>query len=431
MSKTKQINWINPLDLAHQISISDYKENWVFLYSGLNKQIKNSKSYLCLYPQKEIVADDFCELEKNLTSQYFGYLAYDLKNQLENLNDGEKSFIDLPNLWVINFGLVIEFDHDKKITSVITRSGFRHDAAIQKIINSDTGLPHHIKRLAMTINSNFTKSEYLKKVKTIQTKIENGEIYQANLTRKFFGEFQNKPKNPFEIFLKLNYESPANYSSFLKLSENYIISSSPELFLKIDEQDKVLSSPIKGTAKKFKDKKLDQESQKNLQSSSKEQTENLMIVDLVRNDLSKYCLPNSVRAENIFKISSYKTLHHLSSDIYGIKNPNSSNLDIVKSCFPAGSMTGVPKIKAMEICQQLEKQNRGVYSGAIGFIGAKTCELSVVIRTLIIRENKFEFQVGGAITFDSNSKKEWQETINKAKGIAKTLGIKLQDLKKI
>ena len=126
MSKTKQINWINPLDLAHQISISDYKENWVFLYSGLNKQIKNSKSYLCLYPQKEIVADDFCELEKNLTSQYFGYLAYDLKNQLENLNDGEKSFIDLPNLWVINFGLVIEFDHDKKITSVITRSGFRN-----------------------------------------------------------------------------------------------------------------------------------------------------------------------------------------------------------------------------------------------------------------------------------------------------------------
>ncbi len=156
-----------------------------------------------------------------------------------------------------------------------------------------------------------------------------------------------------------------------------------------------------------------------------------MIVDLVRNDLSRHCLAGSVQVEKLFKISSYKTLHHLSSDICGIKKPNSNNIDIIKSCFPAGSMTGAPKIKAMEICSELEKQNRGVYSGAIGFVSNTECALSVVIRTLIVRENQFEFQVGGAITFDSDPQKEWQETINKAKGIAKTLGIKLTDLKKI
>jgi len=449
MLEIQQIKWADPLDLAHQISTSNYQENWVFLYSGLNEQIENSKSYICLYPQKEIVSDSFDELEKELGNKYFGYLSYDLKNQLEDLKDGEKSFLNLPNLWMINFGLVLEFDHDKKVINEFSlHSALRVSSLslqlsssssqrrlgsqqVQKdpILRWDGGINNY--NSIKNLTSNFSKSEYLEKVKTIQTHIQNGDIYQANLTRKFFGEFQVKPQNPFEIFLKLNHESPANYSSFLKLGENFIISSSPELFLKIDQSGKVLSSPIKGTAPRFEDKKLDEESKNNLQNSPKEQAENLMIVDLVRNDLSKHCLSGSVQVENLFKASSYKTIHHLSSDIFGIKKPTSNNLDIVKSCFPAGSMTGTPKIKAMEICSDLEKQNRGVYSGAIGFIGNQDCKLSVVIRTLIIKENKFEFQVGGAITFDSNPLMEWQETINKAKGIARTLGINLDDLEKI
>jgi len=431
MLKKQQIKWINPLDLAHKISVSNYNQNWIFLYSGLNNTITNSKSYLGLYPHKEIISDQLLELEQDLSKRYFGYLGYDLKNQLENLKNGKKTFINLPNLWMINFELVIEFDHDKKRTHLITKDAFGHKVAIQKIIN-DVEFQHRIQQQhIITIKSNFTKSAYLKKLKTIQTKIENGEIYQANLTRKFFGKFTKKPKNPFEFFLKLNRASPANYSSFLKLGKNYIISSSPELFLKIDGFGKVASCPIKGTAKRFKDKKLDEQSKYDLQNSPKERAENLMIVDLVRNDLSKNCLAGSVVVKNLFKISSYKTLHHLSSEIYGTKSYHANNLDIIKSCFPAGSVTGAPKIKAMQICIDLEKQNRGVYSGAIGFVSDEACELSVVIRTLIIKEKKFEFQVGGAITFDSNPQKEWQETISKAKGITKTLGIKLSELEKI
>ena len=480
----QKLKWCDPLDLAYQISISDYQKNWIFLYSGLNKTIKNSKSYLGLYPIKEIISDGFDELENTLQNQqnkwpkWFGYFSYNLKNQLENLTIDQKSLINLPNLWMINFGLVLEFDHDSKTI-------FVHQNQSQKIEeflshyniqsfnrNQKLRLPLKGGVTRCNLGSNFSKSAYLQKVKTIQKYIADGKIYQANLTRKFFGKFTTKPQNSFEIFLKLNAESPANYSSFLKLGEHHIISSSPELFLKIDphnnipellESDKicsgisapnkrgvgatarknkeditkstglcyVLSSPIKGTAKKFRDKKLDENSKRILQNSAKEKAENLMIVDLVRNDISKHCLSGSVQVKNMFKISSYKTLHHLSSDICGIKKPSASNLDVIKSCFPAGSMTGAPKIKAMEICSELEKQERGIYSGAIGFVDQNSCELSVVIRTLIIKDNQFEFQVGGAITFDSEPQQEWQETINKAKGIAKTLGIKLTELKKI
>lgn len=440
MLKEQKINWCNPLDLAYQISISNYKENWIFLYSGLHKQIKNSKSYICLYPQEEIISSDFQSLTKSLKNQqkkYFGYFGYELKNQLEEtLKSGKKSPINLPNLWMINFGLVLEFDHNQKILTVFssTPSSQRKLGSIIKRITGlkmDPSFRWDDDANIINLTSNFSKSSYLKKVQQIQNHIKNGDIYQANLTRKFFGKFDKKPQNSFEIFLKLNFESPANYSSFLKLNDNFIISSSPELFLQINEFGKVLSSPIKGTAKRFSDKNLDKKSKQNLQNSPKEQAENLMIVDLVRNDLSKYCEIGSIKVENLFKTSSYKTLHHLSSDISGIKKPNTTNLDVIKSCFPAGSMTGAPKIKAMEICQNLEKQNRGIYSGAIGFISKEICELSVVIRTLIIQKNNFEFQVGGAITFDSKPNLEWQETINKAKGIAKTLGIKLTNLKEI
>ncbi|MFT6077127.1 MAG: para-aminobenzoate synthetase component 1 [Myxococcota bacterium] len=427
MPNKTHIIWSCPIDFANKISNSSYDHNWIFLYSGLPSQIPNSKSYIALHPSKEIISDDFCELEKalkNSNEKYFGYLGYELKNCLEDLKTSQKSFIHLPNLWMMKFDVVLEFDHDKK--EIIIFGDMPDPELFEHSRQFDKYSPN-IKNL----KSNFSKKDYLNKVKSIQKNIVEGDIYQANLTRKFFGDFEKEPENPFEIFRSLNQESPANYSAFLKLDDNFIISSSPELFLKIDESGKVKSSPIKGTAKRFVDKTMDEESIQTLKNSPKEQAENLMIVDLVRNDLSRNCLPNSVKVENIFKISSYKTLHHLSSDIIGIKKPDSGSLEMIKSCFPAGSMTGAPKIKAMEICEDLEKQNRGIYSGAIGFLGNEECELSVVIRTLIIKENKFEFQVGGAITFDSDPIKEWEETINKAKGISKTLGIKLADLKEI
>lgn len=424
----RKIPWEDPLKLAKNISLSqDYKDNWMFLSSGLFEEVGASKSYLALYPKTEIISENFDKLENELKQQnqrFFGYFSYDLKNVLESLPQDENFKINLPNLWFINFHLILEFDHDQKIINCFyTDKNFLHKIPAV----SDLKASAQIK--ISEIQSNFTKAEYLEKVVKIKNKIVEGDLYQANLTRKFYGKIECD--NKFDIFLKLNEVSPANYSAFLKLNDNYIISSSPELFLTIDKNSKVKSSPIKGTTPRFADSKQDILSKEFLQNSTKEQSENLMIVDLVRNDLSKGCEVNSVKVDNLFKINSYKTLHHMSSDISGIKNKGMSNLDIVKNCFPPASMTGTPKLKAIEICSDLEKVKRGVYSGAIGMISKSECNLSVVIRTLIVQGDNFEFQVGGAITHDSDPIKEWEETINKAKGISSAINLPLEKLKKI
>jgi len=194
----------------------------------------------------------------------------------------------------------------------------------------------------------------------------------------------------------------------------------------------VETRPIKGTSPRFSTKELDEDSKKYLETSEKERAENLMIVDLMRNDLSRSCVPGSVKVERLFEISSYATLHHMASTVTGHKRDDVATIDLVKQCFPPGSMTGAPKIHAIKWCMEQEHIQRGVYSGALGwFDGDGSCELSVVIRTLVIEGNRFEFQVGGAITADSNAEREWQETMTKARGIMAALGIELRLLETI
>lgn len=428
----QNLDWQEPLKIANKINLSDYKEDWIFLFSGLSQFQSNSKSYLALYPKKEVRADIFEKLEENLqdNSIWLGYLGYDLKNNLENLPYDQEFKIKLPNLWLIKFAVLLEFNHDNKEIICF----YEDKSYCEKILGliSRKTSTKSLKKSKITIKnlqSNFSKKQYLSKVDFIKNKIAKGDLYQANLTRKFFGKI--KAENKFQIFADICKKSPANYSSFMKLGENYVISSSPELFLEISENGLAKSSPIKGTKPRSKDIKLDEKNKNILQNSPKERAENLMIVDLTRNDLSKSCEVGSIKVENIFNVTSYKTLHHMSSDIIGVKKSKISNLELIKNCFPPASMTGTPKIKAMEICSELEKVKRGIYSGAIGIISDKFCKLSVVIRTIIIQGENFEFQVGGAITFGSKSNEEWQETVNKSKGIAKTLGIKISDIKKL
>lgn len=206
----------------------------------------------------------------------------------------------------------------------------------------------------------------------------------------------------------------------MKLDENFIISSSPELFFNI-KNNKITSIPIKGTAPRGSSAKQDQENKLALKNSPKERAENLMIVDLVRNDLARICKAGSVKVDNLFKITTYKNIHHMSSEISGRLDEKYSTIDALRALFPPGSMTGAPKIKAMEVAAKKEKINRGVYSGAIGFFDNQTANFSVVIRTLILQKRKFEFQSGGAITFDSDPKKELEEIYNKAKALLKIL----------
>ena len=252
----KIFTWQEPLEMAYGLSEDFfYKKNWLLFYSGLSDQINNSYSYLALYPRAEIVADDFCDFEKQLQKEenyWFGYLGYGLKNSLEKLSKDAKSLVNLPNLWMINFNLLLIFDHqNKKIICHYSKEKFLDKipeaAKIKTRSNFKIG----------KVTSNFSKKQYWQKLNSIRENIANGDFYQANLTRKFFTYFKKSPQNIFDIFINLVKASPANYSAFMCLEKNYIISSSPELFLKINENGEVISSPIKGTAPRFSDPKLD------------------------------------------------------------------------------------------------------------------------------------------------------------------------------
>jgi para-aminobenzoate synthetase component 1 len=416
-----EIKWQEPLEFAQRIS-ANFDKNWVFLYSGLSEKIKKSVSIIALFEKEKIVGNDFLEAEKIIKSankKWLGYLSYELGQDFETLPKTKKSIIDLPKIYLMNFALILKFDHDKKKLTAI----FDNKNNLEQILKWSPSLEKS--NIAIkNWSSNFTNESYINAISDIKKQIAAGDFYQTNLTRKFFGEFQQKQNHQsnFQLFTKLTELSPANYSAFLKIDENYIISSSPELFLKA-KNNHILSRPIKGTAPRDKDLKQDEKNKLNLKNSLKERAENLMIVDLVRNDLARVCQAGSVVVKKLFDVTSYQNIHHMSSEIHGKIAQNLSAFDTIKSCFPAGSMTGAPKIKAMEIVAKKEKLNRGIYSGSIGLFSKNEINSSVVIRTLILQENKFEFQVGGAITFDSDPKAELEETFNKAKGITGLLQV--------
>jgi len=422
MQKLK-LPWLEPLDFAQKISENYDGESWVFLYSGLSCEVKNSTSQIALFQKEKIICDDFSAAEKIVKTsnkKWFGYLAYEVGQQFEKLPKTQKSFINLPKIWLINFDLVFDFNHKKR--EVTAR--FSNKKQLDLALNWKALAPKTASPKIANFSSNFSDDSYLAAISEIKKQIAKGDFYQTNLTRKFFGEFEKtlNHKENFQLFSRLTKLSPANYSAFLKLDENYIISSSPELFLKI-KNGKILSRPIKGTAPRDLNFRQDKKNKLLLKKSVKERAENLMIVDLVRNDLARICKAGSVVVKKLFAISAYKNIFHMSSEIHGKIDSKFCALDAIKTCFPAGSMTGAPKIKAVETAAKNEKFDRGIYSGAIGCFSRDEINSSVVIRTLISSGKKFEFQVGGAITFDSDEKAELNEIFNKARGISELLGI--------
>lgn len=427
LMQIKALKYIDPLKLAEIIANNYGKKDWVFLYSALSENVKNSSSFIALFPQDKIVSDDFFAAKNailNSNKKWFGYLSYEVAQQFEKLIKTKNSFIDLPKIYLINFAVIFEFNHEKK--KLIAH--FEDEKMLEKVLSwkaPNKSTPPRLTRCGVDkFDSNFSNATYLEAIRDIQKMIAGGDFYQTNLTRKFFGEFNAKlnAKNSFTLFKKLSRLSPGNYMSFLKINGAEIISSSPELFLEV-KNNKILSRPIKGTSARSSSAKQDLANKNFLKNSPKERAENLMIVDLVRNDLARICKAGSVKVKNLFKINSYKTIHHMSSEIIGEIAPKFTVFDIIENSFPAGSMTGAPKIKAMEISAQKEKLNRGIYSGAIGFIDdeKQQLNLSVVIRTLIISGKKFEFQVGGAITYDSKPESELLETFSKAKAIIRLI----------
>ncbi len=340
-----------------------------------------------------------------------GYLGYPLKHALERLPHDPPSWIHAPPVLLVRWGGVLVWE-----AGATTPACYGAPPA-------PPAAPMPVELRVETLHSTLSTAEYLASVESILNQIRAGEVYQANLTRKFYGTLTHTAR-PIDLFATLQQISPAPYSAFFEWEGLQILSSSPESFLEVATDHTLQSAPIKGTRPRGATQRDDARERDTLAHSAKDRAENLMIVDLMRHDFSKVCEAGSVHVPHFQDIHSYAQVHHMVSTIAGTLRPGLSAIDAALACFPPGSMTGAPKLRAMEICSAVEGLSRGVYSGALGwFSGDGSASLSVIIRTLLMAEGRFEFQVGGGIVADSVPEEEWAETMTKAAGIAQLLGL--------
>jgi len=417
--RTITLPWYDPLALAHHFRDVPHL---FLLYSGRKEAHTGRFSYLGVGARDTRIASGFADLPADETPYWFGYLGYNMRHDVENYTPSEPSIIDVPKSMFTAPEHVFIFNHDTHTLTCHTETVVPELPAVL--------VPYAIAPApgVCELKSNFTDADYLQCVAATVKKIEAGDFYQANITRKYWGTLANNASS-FDIYLRLCEASPAPYSAFLRWGDISIISSSPECFLSIDADNNITARPIKGSAGRSDDAAEDTKIITELKASAKDQAENLMIVDLLRNDLARVSQAGSVEVTEQSGLYSYTTIHHLISTIRAILKPNVKRAEVLKACFPPGSMTGAPKIAAVEWCAAQERLERGVYSGAIGWLGAgNQCDLSVVIRTIVMKRNQLEFQVGGGIVADSVPEKELQETLIKARGISTALGITLTQL---
>ncbi|XHR28738.1 MAG: aminodeoxychorismate synthase component I [Chthoniobacteraceae bacterium] len=258
-------------------------------------------------------------------------------------------------------------------------------------------------------------ADYMQRVRRAQEFIAAGHIYQVNLAHRFAAPWPGR--DPFALYSELRRCSPAPHAAYLAFPERTVLSSSPELFLKIDGR-RIVTRPIKGTRPRFADPLADARSAAELIGSPKERAELIMITDLERNDLGQVCEFGSVRASEVLKLERYEQVYHLVSTVEGELRPDVDAVTAVRACFPGGSITGAPKKRAMEIIRELEPGPRGLFTGAIGYFGFDgSCQFSIAIRTLVIEQGEAHFHVGAGIVADSDPLAEWEETLHKAAGI--------------
>ncbi|NDL66544.1 aminodeoxychorismate synthase component I [Anaerotalea alkaliphila] len=361
-----------------------------------------------------------------------GYFAYDLSGEMEQGLPPSRSLVEIPQAYWVFYDNLVVMDRREKRTW-LTAMGVLADPAesidgIGKILKArEAGKSGEGKEWTEgggTFTSPFTPEAYMEAVDRMRSYILDGHIYIGNLTHTFRGSYAG---DPFAAYRRLRSFNSAPFGAFLPLEGFAVLSSSPERFLEI-RQGRVETRPIKGTRPRGRTPGEDQENRKALEESGKDRSELLMIVDLERNDLSKVCRPGSVEVKDLFTIESYATVHHLVAGVTGLLEEGKSPLDCVRACFPGGSITGAPKRRAMEIIAELERHQRGLYTGCIGYLGFDgSVDLNIAIRTILLKDGQAYLGVGGGVTWESDPAAEYQETLDKAAALFKTLEAKEEE----
>lgn len=414
--KTKLLAWAQQFDTALWLDSNQYHQKYssfdavlaVEEFTSLKTDYTNAFEQLKEY--------------KSITNDWiFGYLSYDLKNDVESLQSKNLSVLDFADLYFFQpqklfliKGDVVELHYLKMIDDEI-------DSDFEAILNFNTDIKSSFETDTLKIKLTLSKDDYLQRVQQILNHIHRGDIYEANFCQEFFAE--GVRINPYEVYKKLNAISNPPFAAFFKHQDQYALCASPERYLKKDGE-KLISQPIKGTAKRSKDKTKDDALKQHLEEDVKERSENIMIVDLVRNDLSLTAQKNSVQVEELCKIYTFDQVHQMISTVVSKLKADIHPIDAIKTTFPMGSMTGAPKLSAMQIIEDQEVSKRGLYSGAIGYITPENnFDFNVVIRSILYKASKqyVSYSVGSAITAKSNPVKEYEECLLKAKAMRQAL----------
>ena len=346
----------------------------------------------------------------------YGYFSYDLKNEIEKLDSNNPFSIPVNHLGFYVPEIIIHINSG----NIIIESFDDPDTVYQEIISNEIYSKSDEQSIG-PLTSSTSKRQYLHHVQKIKSAIVEGEFYEMNYCIEFTANTTSF--DPLICYQRLNVLSPMPFSSFMRIGEVYLICASPERFIKKSGY-KIISQPIKGTTRRSFDKKEDKALKTALKNSEKERAENLMIVDLVRNDLAKSAQPGSVAVDELFGIYTFNKVHQMISTVSAKHNKEISTTDIIKHAFPMGSMTGAPKIRVMQEIESIEHSARGLYSGSVGYFSPnQDFDFNVIIRSIIYdsKTGKISFHVGSAITYDSDPEYEYNECLLKAESLIEVL----------
>ena len=388
----------------HQYQLTPHSEECL-LALGVKRSVKASAGTAL------IALNEFIHEKR---SWLFGHLAYDLKNEIEDLHSANPDGIQFPDLYFFEPEVLIKFDdRSMEIEAEDPHAVWNEINAMQEVEKIPAG--------PTCIEQRFSRKEYIETIQRLKQHILRGDCYEINFCQEFFGEIKI---DPVQVYQKLASLSPNPFSAFYRLDDKWLICASPERFLRRKGRE-LISQPIKGTSRRvITDAKEDLLSRAFLENSEKDRSENVMVVDLVRNDLSKVCEEASVKVDELFGIYSFPQVHQMISTVSGTVKEELPFADIIRACFPMGSMTGAPKKKVMELIEKYERTRRGIFSGAVGYIDPNgDFDLNVVIRSIMYNAatDYLSIQAGSGITFYSEPEKEWEECMMKMEAMKRVV----------